>query len=429
MDVPRNKNIIALLILGIGILAICILVLLLGNLRHNAALFIPLWLLVSLLYLAAICRASSCSRHGLFLILLFSVLFRLVLLFSEPTLSDDIYRYVWEGRLQWQGVNPYLYTPQAEMLASHRTPLWERINHKSVSSVYPPLSQIAFAVAGLCGENLYVFKGFFLIFDFLIIWLLIKLLQERHLASTLVLIYAWNPLVLIEVAGSGHHDTLPAFLLLLSIYLLERGSERQAVAAYAGAILAKLYPLSLLPLYIRRLKSKKTLILLPVAITLAYLPYAVAGSHLAYGLATYSQNWRFNDSLFLLLSMSLPSPYARVAALVLLVLIASYTCVREYDPLRMAFILIGATILLSPTVHPWYLLWIIPYLCLFPNRAWILLSVLTVLSYQVLVSYVKTGVWHESPVLKAFIYLPFYGLLLFDWARQRFWRQPSQADE
>jgi hypothetical protein len=405
---------------GAGLLAACLFMLWLGPLRQHVPAFLAAAAAAGLCYLwAAWLVLSGRTTGSLRIVVAVALVCRLILFFSPPSLSDDIYRYHWDGRLLLSGVNPYRHAPAAPELAPYRDALWPGINHNDVPTIYPPLSQAAFALAETTGLGLAGHKLLYLAVDAATLWLLLRLLARRGLPPERTLLYAWSPLVLVEIAGSAHNDVLAVLLLLASLHLLERGREAPSVALLAASALAKLYPLCLLPVYFRHLRRKPRLLLVPVLALAAYLPFAGAGWGLFAGLAIYGQHWRFNDSLFWLLSALLPPLAARVAAALLLALTVAWVSLRETDPLRAAFFSLAALLLLSPTVHPWYLLWVAPFLCLYPSRAWLLLSVSVPLSYWILVGYVERGVWQESLAVKALIWLPFYALLAWDWRRSR----------
>jgi hypothetical protein len=192
--------------------------------------------------------------------------------------------------------------------------------------------------------------------------------------------------------------------------------------------LAKLLPALLLPLFWRELgapdhrwydpRPRRALLWFPLLSGAAYLPFARAGHRLLTGLGAYVQHWRFNDALFAAISSALGGesalPLAKGVSAVLLLLAALWSLRCHTDPCQSAFFTLGAYLLLSPTLHPWYLLWVLPFLALFPRPAWILLSGLVFLAYQVLIGYSKSGVWVERAWVRWAEYAPFYLLLALE---------------
>lgn len=425
---------LSLLLIGSGLEAILLFLVSVGDLRVQVPRFWVGIFPAFILYLLAILHVLKRPAGSLRLILLFAFLFRLSFWWSPPTLSDDIYRYVWDGRVQLAGVNPYLHPPGAEELAHLRDELYPGINHKEISTIYPPLSQLFFRLVYALHPGPGLMKFGLLLCEFGLVLLLVAILRQRFQDPRRVLLYAWNPLAIVEIAGSGHSDTLGIFLLMLALYWLVGGRSTAAVWALAGSFLGKLFPALVLPVFWRHLvpggefsslrrwlhlRSRRVLIWFPLLSLLGFLPFLDAGPKLFAGLQTYLVEWRFNDAAFALLYDSLLRIAGRDHALGLakwlsaglLLLVALWTSVRFADPYRSAFWIMGAYLLLSPTLHPWYLLWILPFLPLFAHPAWILFSGLAFLAYEVLIDYSKTGIWTEQVWVKWAQYGPFYFLL------------------
>lgn len=396
----------------------------LGELNRVVPAFLLLYFLAFAAYAWAVRQILADARTfttpaAIFAIAGFAVLFRATLFFSTPSLSDDIYRYVWDGMLVNHGINPYQYTPGAPELNPLRDALYAGINHKDIGTPYGPVLMGVFAAAQTVAHSVYAMKISFLLFDILVILLVLRLLDLNGLPRAQVLIYAWNPLAVVEVAGSGHNDTAAVFLLLGAIYLLMRGRGRLSAAGLVVAVAAKYFALLFLPALWRRLDRTKWLIL-PLGLALFFSPfYRALDTHLA-SVLTVGAHWRFNDSLYALLNAVTNSPVITrtiAAAIFAAVAIAVY---RSGAPvLQGALWLIGAALLLTSTLHPWYLLWLLPFLCFYPQRAWILLTGLVMLSYQVLIRYTAEGVWEESLWVKLAIYVPFFVLWLNDMWRGR----------
>ena len=160
------------------------------------------------------------------------VLARICLLPAPPSLSDDAWRYRWEGRVQAEGVNPYLTPPSDPSLAGLRDGGWLRVNHPDVPAIYgPPLQLLFRALARLPGPGVFWFKLAFLVADLGLLLLLIGGLRRRGLDPLWVLIYAWHPLVILEIAGQGHLEILPVALFVAALELEARGRSRLAAIA------------------------------------------------------------------------------------------------------------------------------------------------------------------------------------------------------
>ena len=385
-----------------------------GDLRSQIPQFLFYFLMLSPFYLVASYIAShTSSRRLLFAILLFAFVFRMILLFTVPALSDDIYRYAWEGYLQTRGINPYLYAPSAPQLLPYRNEIWHFVNNKEVAAIYPPLSQFVNALIYLISSSIPGFKIAFIILDGMVIWGILKLLQRRSNNLCNIIFYAWNPLVIVEIAGSGHSDVLAVGLILWSAVLCLSHRPIKSVLLLAGAILSKIYPLLMVPLFFRRIQYRHWL-WLPLTLLLGYLPYLKASQGLFSALSYYKEKWRFNGFLFEVLTRELSSEVAveRLVTVVILGLI-TVCLIKLDDLLRQLYWVVGAILLLVPTLFPWYLVWIIPFLCFFPNPAWMLFSFTSAISYYVLIDWWTLGIWRQNHFFLALEYYPFFGLLFF----------------
>jgi hypothetical protein len=333
--------------------------------------------------------------------------------------ADDIYRYIWEGHLQTQGINPYRLTPDATALIPSRIPIWELINNKSVPAIYPPLIQIVNALLYLLFGTATGFKLGFILLDGMVMWAIIRLLGQRAENPARVIYYAWNPLVVVEIAGHGHFEALVVGTLLWAAYFASTTKRLSTVFWFAASTLSKFYSLLMLPFFWRRSRSYYWL-LLPVFCLLAYLPYLSAGFTLFTGLQTYGSKWRFNGSLFPLISNGVHSDTITYKiVIVILALCIGTFYLRSADLLRQLYWATGAVLLLAPSLFPWYLIWIIPFFSFFPNAAWLLLSATSVLSYHVAIDFNTLGLWHENRFLTCLEYGPFFVMLIGGWLAKK----------
>lgn len=397
--------------------------LLLGNLREAIPLFLLFYFLAFLAFLGA---ARLCQQPGnqvdgnpllLLIIILFALLFRLTLFCSEPSLSEDIYRYQWDGKLVNEGINPYRFVPGSSELVSLRDFRYEMINHKEIGTPYGPLVIMVFSVAERITSSVYFMKVPFILFDCLTIVLILRMLAFSGVSRCNIIFYAWNPLVVVEVAGSGHNDSLGVFLLLGTLYLIQRGKYLSAAVGFAFAFMAKYFTLLFLPAILKHFR-KGEWVVIPLVLFSGYFYF---GEHLephVLNLMQVGSAWRFNDSLFSLLLFLTGSLYLSKALVISVILALAVIVWYSGRPvLESAMIMIGGALMLTTTLQPWYLLWIVPFLCFSPNRAWLLLTALTMLAYHVLIRYQAEGIWAESLWVKLVIYIPFYLLLWSDWFR------------
>ncbi len=245
--------------------------------------------------------------------LLVSILLRFILVFAFPGLSDDIYRFVWDGRLLLNGVNPFDQLPSAyitgtERIAGLDEALYQELNSPEYFTIYPPVCQAIFAGAcwlfptSLVGTAI-IMKFIFLLFEAGSIFLLVKLLRHFNLPEKNALIYALNPLIILELVGNLHFEAAMVFFLLLAIWCLVNFRWQWSAVAMALSIASKLLPLLFLPFLIRRLGWRKSFYyfsIVAVAVILLFAPLlnGVFLSHFGDSLNLYFQKFEFNASLY-----------------------------------------------------------------------------------------------------------------------------------
>jgi len=347
-------------------------------------------------------------------ILALACLFRATLLGGAPALSGDLYRYRWDGRLVLAGLNPYLEPPEAPALLPLRDALYPLLEHSEVRTIYPPAAQALFAAGAALAPGVTGIKGIMILADLLTIAVLRRILARRGVPPLRILLYAWNPLAVIEVAWSGHLEPAGVVCVLLAAGAIIQERPVRATLALTLAGLVKLLPFALFAPLWRRLPWR-ALLAVPILAAAACWPFRSAGRRLVGGLQTYAGNWSGNESVYRLARGALdwldptpalkaalwfvrahvpgsapldrlypylyPDDLARAACALAAAVFAVVLARRTRDPLRGLYLMTGALLLLSPTLHPWYLLWLLPWLCLFPSSAWILLSGLVVLAY------------------------------------------------
>lgn len=321
----------------------------------------------------------------------------LLRLLVSPTLpSDDLNRYAWEGRIQSEGVNPYLVAPDDPRLAALRDEVWPGINHPDLPAIYPPAAQLSFRLFARAGLGLRDIKGVMAGLDLCVIAALGLLLRSRGMPAGRALIYAWSPLAVFQVGGRGHMEPLLLLPMLLAAALLARrasGGHR----ALGGALLAAGFMArwNALPLGISWIRSLRGPGLLAAGLTALLLagPYADAGFGLLETLRRFYTDFHFADSLNALAVGALGQGGGRILCGAVLLGVTLFLMFREHDPAKSARLFFGASILLLPTVHPWYFLWVLPWLALGRPWGWIVLTATVPLYADGLV--VAAGGWEN----------------------------------
>lgn len=402
-----------------------------------AVAFVLLWLVAQ--------RLESASVPPGRVILCGALLFRSTLLPVAPTLSDDVLRYLWDGKVAAAGENPYALAPDADELQGLRDDRWRLLPHKAVPTVYPPLAVAAFSIAIRFPAPLAVWKGLAVAADLGLCALLLALCRRLGLPEARAAWYAWNPLVILEVAAMGHVDALGAACAAAAVFFVSGPQKRPAIAASwaAGGALAKLVPLAAFPMWARQSGRSRLYVAVAFGLTATALLPVVAGG-VPSGLVTYGVSWEHNGPLFEPLWRALDRAHAAAtlkgwldgleqatgfhhaldpvypwiypqllakAVLGLAVLAACAASLAERDPVAGTGRLFGRLLLASATVYPWYLLWVLPWAALTRKVSWLALSALLLLSY--LPSASGFALW---PGLWAAVWLPFFGLAL--WRRE-----------
>jgi hypothetical protein len=315
-----------------------------------------------LLAIRELLRIPKYPRHTVFICLVLAAVWRVPFLLAPPGPQDDVLRYVWDGRVQRRGYNPYTAIPADPALARLHTNETREMNNPDVPSPYPAGAQLFFRAVTAIHESASAFKVAFAACDLAIVLLLMGELRRLGRGEHWVLAYAWHPLLVTCVAYNGHIDILGVLLLLISAVALRRHRQTVAAVAFGLAIAVKFLPAVLAPLYWRRVRIRDGL-LAALVVGLLYAPFFGRGPVPIGSIGTYVQRFRFNDPIFAVLERLAP-PQAAAGLAVLFGLVTAIwlrskplACSPDAWAWPMAASLAGA-----PVVYPWYLLWLIPFL-------------------------------------------------------------------
>ncbi len=427
-------------------MALC--VILLGYVIQRSTFF-PLLLSYGAFFVAYILIFGSArSTHDIRYYMLFGIALRLLLLPAFPMLSDDVYRFIWDGRLLLHGWNPFDHLPgyfiDNQILTTRLTPeLYALLNSKTYYTIYPPVLQGVFALSAWCfPDSIYgaalAMKSTLLAADAGSIFLLDRLLQRLNIPRRYVLLYALNPLVIIEIAGNLHFEGLMIFFLLSSVHFLSQAGQslRQdalSATSMALAIASKLLPLMLLPFLIRYLgwrRSFRYFAILGTMLLLLWLPLynQLFISHFSESLNLYFQRFEFNASVFYLLQyigqavngnnlIRYLGPSLALLAMSSIIVLAAFR--RQHhlpDLLENWLFALSIYLLLATTVHPWYLATPVVLSAFTRWRYAIVWSGLVWLSY----SHYQGGGFQEHYWLIILEYLGVMAYLIYEWRRRVF---------
>ncbi|MBN1477096.1 DUF2029 domain-containing protein [Candidatus Sumerlaeota bacterium] len=374
---------------------------------------------------------------------------RLLLLPATPLFSDDIWRYLWEGKVLRAGHSPYAFAPLhfAGTPFAEYDPFWPHINYPEITAIYPPVAQLLFFSVAMTWYGLIGMKGLMVIADLGVLALLIALLRRRGAHPLWALAWAWSPLVGLEIAGSGHLDAIAAFFIVWWLFELECEREISASVALGLAIATKLVPALLLPVALRWHRGRWTVLLAAIVPAILYIPFldwdtieepppdatllqrtGLDGPTRA--LRSYEARWRHSDGGFFVVYEAVvlaagavdsdgaiatheaasregmaehrENPGAlRVAKIIchaLLLVGLGLIAWRARSVSSAALWALGLWIILSPVVHPWYILMLLPMAILERRISWLAFSVAALFTYATIEHFLQTGEWRESVI-------------------------------
>lgn len=414
------------------------------SVHGNALWFVTVFLTAGAGYLLAVSDFSRVARlHRPLAFWGVAILFRLMVFPLCP--GDDLWRYLWEGKIQLYGLNPYLLCPNAPSLESLRDPAWQLINFRDWAAVYPPGAQLLFAALAQVSVSPFLFKAVFGLADLMTIGLLVRINTGpgRYRASAW---YAWNPAVICFFTGAGHFDSLLLFTTTAAIWALYRANPLEQGAPARGwallsalflglAISIKMLPIFLLPVWffglwegaarsesqrpgdvLSRLRSVVRRLFLPCAAVLVSLavPFLLAQ---VYGgirvvmepMQMFAEVARFNDFFWWISEQTLwanPRQINTYYGMITMAVLGLLAVWFRKDWRRGVLWVAGTALLLSPMVHPWYVTWILPIACWRKQRAWFILSLSVVVSLLVWEAGPFWMEWEMSIPLRAMVCLP-----------------------
>ena len=402
---------------------------------------ITLLLLTSTVYIAAVylitkgqktCRDDAQVREVVTVrwrpaevfIVAAALAFRITVFPIFPSLSDDLYRYRWEGKLQINGGNPYQVRPIDAAWSKVRDTTYPNVGSKDFKGIYGPLIQLEErwvykAVSGLKDDyaQVFWFKLPAVLSELGLIAAVAALLHRRGLPRKRLLIYAWSPAPIVEFWIGGHNDAIVVLCIVLAV--LAAAAERWAPAflALSLAIVCKVWPLILLPAFLWRSRKAGwltplwSLVLFPLAAIL-WIPYSSRVIENAQFATGFVGGWRNNDSLFgAILWMSGGDLYrAKYTTFALIAVVAAGAALARWSLEKALLVTMVFMLLVSANCHPWYITWFVPLLTFFPYPPILLWTALMPLSYSVLIGWKTLGVWDGSTPLRWFIYVPVFAM-------------------
>jgi len=393
-----------------------------SDLTHDIVIYVIVIICNSLLYLliSSIIINLHLQRTYLYLFAAAGILFRIILLPVAPVASDDINRYIWDGKVQANGINPYKYAPSApelEYLSTETLPA--KVNFPEMKTIYPPVAQYIFYLSyELFGEGFLGVKVFLLIAEILSIFILFPLLKTLKRAPKFLLLYALCPLPIMMFMVDGHIDGIGFPFLLLTLYLFISNKRLNSYTLYGLSIASKIITIIVLPYLLAAEKRKKIILVvtIPIAVFLAsYLPYFSKQVFPFESLITFTSHWMFNGSVFnILYNITDNNQTARLISYALFTLPAIVLFFYKVELIKKVYYIFFLFFLFSPTVHPWYLTWLAVLLPVYFRWSGILFVALVSIANYVIINYQLKGIWQESALVLSIEYLPIFAALIYE---------------
>ena len=374
-------------------------------------------------------------------LLFVGILFRLVFLLTEPNLSQDYYRFIWDGELVLNFINPYLQLPntlieQQDLVISNAHELHQGMGELSARhfSNYPPLSQFIYALAAMLGGKsilgaTIVMRSIIILSDIGIFYFGRKLLKNLNLSPYLIFWYFLNPLIIIELTGNLHFEGVMLCFFIASLYLLSIKKWMLAAVIYALSISVKLVPLIFLPLFLKHLGFRKSVlfyIIIGITSLILLAPFLSNQfiNNYTDTIGLWFSNFEFNSGMYNAIKQialefeakpwELIKTYGKITPYVIVLFVLLFTFFRENQKLSILITsmlwILTAYYLLAATVHPWYIVFLVLLTIFTPYRFSLVWSLVVILSYY---AYSQIG-FKEHLGLLSIEYIVVYGFIIFE---------------
>lgn len=332
---------------------------------------------------------------------LWAIAYRIPFILSIPYLSDDFYRFIWDGLLQNQGINPFLHLPSEIVNSISQNEIYNKLNSQNYYSVYPPLNQFLFsAVSYISPKNILAqvvgLRLLLWIFEFGSVFLMLKTIRNKELVA----LFALNPLLIVESTGNLHFEIVLVFFVLLAFYLFQKFPKAWYTSAISmgAAISVKLIPILLLPVIFFRLKPSKGILYVSLSLLTLFISFSPfwsqeLASNFLSSVDLFFRNFEFNASIYYIVReigySFLGYNIIHLAGLflkgfsALLILYISYKSINIFTAVVAVLFVYLA---FATTVHPWYLIPLIAATCFTNVRFPIIWSFLVIISYHAYIS-------------------------------------------
>ncbi len=349
-------------------------------------------------------------------IIAFALLYRITLIPTVPSTSDDVYRYIWEGKILAHGYNPFETAPDdPELNFLHSEQLPEKVTFPHMTSIYPTVAQAVFLFNSLvAGESDWGMKLIYLLCEFFTLIFLVKIFELRNQNPSYVILYAWLPLPIMEYFINSHIDAVGIMFFIAFVFLILSEKYIQAAFVFSLSVITKMIPIVTFPLLLKKLGLKKTTvftaIFLVTSLVLLY-PLIPENRPINQSFFTYLQNWSFNGSVYSFLNGILEDGIlSRQITALLFIITVLIISIKYSDFLKAVYSVFIAFAVFAATLYPWYL----GYLAAL-NPFFGFYSVLSLFFTINLTNLTPLAdVWTEYTWVYIVEYVPFYFLLAIE---------------
>jgi alpha-1,6-mannosyltransferase len=394
----------------------------------DVELYAILFIFSSVLYLIIVFLINKydVNHHQLFLIISVLLLFKILYINTEPIGSDDYYRYIWDGKVQVNGINPYLFSAEDSSLQSlHTDILPEKVSYPGIKTIYFPVSQWLFVISYLIsGENAIGLKILYLLFELLILISLFYLLKRLSINTKYILNYAALPLNTFQFFIDAHIDIVGVAFLIGSITMYFYNKKLLSYVLLGLSISVKPTGLLLIPFLFQneqRLHNKIKSVFIPLVIfALTFLPY-VSTATPTDTLINYSANWTFNGVVYNFLDIFFTDNITiRILCGILFLSVLFFLYTSKMKFINKIYLSLFLLMIFSPVVHPWYLIWFAVLLPVVRSYSGIYFVAAVSLTSISVVNYQLNSVWQESSIVLLAEYLPLTLLFIYEMFNKKF---------
>lgn len=371
--------------------------------------------------------SKTLTEKNILRLVIIGIVIRAIPLVKPAVLSYDAYRYLWDGWVFANGFNPYVFYPAHPALAfMQQLSMYQFVGFREYASVYPPVATLLFFVVTLIGgiSTLFSFKIMILLSEIGILIIIHRILTKLKKPKHFILFYALSPLAIVHFGVDAHLDTFGILFLAFAIYQHYSGKSTSSSVALAFSFSTKLFSAVALPFLIAKqfkLKfSLKYVLIFALIVMLTYLPFINGGLGVFDALGKFSAHWIHNGSFFdFIFALVGENFFARKIILLIFVTLYALLFFSRYSTIEKIHLAFLFVILLSPIVHPWYIIWITFFTTIQPRKSSLVLSATASLASVIYINHRFYGTWEEHWWIKLLEYSPVYVLLIYELIKER----------